>query len=145
MPTYCKLMHKRAKPRNGPVPYATDDDFELVVVCTCAENHEELLVEVNQDGKPKEVEGNDACWFGLFEFCTSHLKPTMKLLQNWNHKKRCWGKQNRSTVKNTMQLTLLPSVLVHYASYCYLPSWRGVFAFVDCGVVQILQCRPAGS
>ena len=140
-------MHKRAKPRNGPMPYAVDDDFELVVVCTCAENHEALVVEVSQDGKPKEMKGNDACWFGLYEFCTGHLKPTSttKLLQNWNHKKRGWGKQNRSTVKNTALLATLPLVLARYTNHCYSPSWRGGLAVIDCGVVQILWCRPTGS
>ena len=140
-------MHKRAKPRNGPVPYAVDDDSELVVVCTCAEHHEALVVGVGQAGNPKEMKGNDACWFGLFQFCTSHLKPngTTKLLQNWNHKKRCWGKQTRSTVKNTAQLATLALVLARYTNNYYSPSWRGVFAVIDCGVVQILWCRPTGS
>ena len=83
-------MHKRAKPRNGVAPYAIDDDFELVIVCTCSRDHEQLVVEFNQRGQPKATEGNDSCWLGLFEFCASHLaeKPGKKLLQNWN---QCLG------------------------------------------------------
>ena len=86
-----KLMHRRAKVRNGVAPYAVDDEFELVVPCTCAEDHKPLTVDINQSGQPKEIKGNDACWYGMFEFCTSHLKkPTTKLLQNWKQSADCF-------------------------------------------------------
>ena len=84
------FMHKRAKPRNGVAPYAVDDEFDLVIICTCRQDHEPLTVDFNQKGEPKKTEGNDACWLGLFEFCTGHLAktPEKKLLQNW---KQCLG------------------------------------------------------
>ena len=80
--------------------YAADDDFELVIACTCTHDHQPLTVELSQEVEIKNVEGNDLCWFGLFEFCTKHLKetPNKKLLQNWNARKRGWGSQNRSTM-----------------------------------------------
>ena len=85
------LMHKRAKPRNGVAPYAIDDEFELVITCTCSRDHEPLIIDFNQRGQPKkETKGNDSCWLGLFDFCTSYLAktPGKKLLQNWN---QCLG------------------------------------------------------
>ena len=80
------LMHKRAKPRNGTAPYAIDDEFELVIVCTCSRDHVPLVVDFNQKGIPKSTKGNASCWLGLFEFSTGHLAatPGKKLLQNWN-------------------------------------------------------------
>ena len=98
------FMHTRAKPRNGVAPCAVDEEFELVITCTCSQDHEPLLVEFNQRGMPKKVSGNDACWYGLFVFCTSHLTatPGKKLLQNWNCKHKCWGSQNRSTAELLM-------------------------------------------
>ena len=93
-------MHRRAKVRNGVAPYAVDDEFELVVPCTCAEDHKPLTVDINQSGQPKEIKGNDACWYGMFEFCTSHLKkPTTKLLQNWKQSADCFFLVPKSLVR----------------------------------------------
>ena len=80
------FAHKRPKPRTGLTPTAVDDEFELVIICTCENEHEPLTIEMTSRGVLANVTGNALCWFGLFEFLTAHLadKPQSKLLQRWN-------------------------------------------------------------
>lgn len=98
-------MHKRPKPRTGHLPTAVDDEFELVIICLCEYDHEELVVEVTQTGRPKVVTGNLFCWYGLFCWITAHLadNPDKKLIQLWNTRLKRFGTVNMGTTPSTQK------------------------------------------
>ena len=55
-----------------------------------------IKVDLDINGIPKSpVEGNTLCWFGNLEYVTKDLSnPSEKLLQNYDKRKKIYGKQN---------------------------------------------------
>lgn len=101
-----RATYSRLKNRNGANPTRLDEDFDLVIVCLCTEGHAPIEVVWDTTGNPKVIrrkssliQGNTMCWYGLYEWCTKHLRASRnsKLIQRWNKKKKEFGTQTIST------------------------------------------------
>ena len=102
-----QATYARIKNRNGANPTRVDEDFDLVIICLCEEEHVPIEIVWERDGNPKVIrtqalliQGNVFCWYGLFVWLTNHLvgQPNAKLVQKWNKRNKKFGTQTIAKV-----------------------------------------------